>query len=104
LIGPNTIITLTPSTLESFRQNGHVRGITLHDDLADADRAIESLQSLGIDLKSVTERLQADAVATFAASFDRLLATLDRKRQLVKARRGNYVYRGKLARTPVETE
>ena len=92
LVGPDTIITLTPGTLESFRRSGHVRGITLQQDLAEADRAIESLQSVGIDLNGATERLQAAAVATLAASFDRLLTTLDSKRgQVVRAQGGKYV-------------
>jgi transaldolase len=92
LVGPDTIITLTPGTLESLRQRGHVRSITLQEDLAEADRAIESLQSVGIDLKNATERLQANAVATFAASFERLLTMLDRKRgEVVRAQGGNYV-------------
>jgi transaldolase len=92
LVGPDTIITLTPGTLESFRQSAHVRGMTLQQDLAEADSAIESLQSVGIDLNSATERLQADAVATLAASFDKLLTTLDGKRgQVVRPQGGKYV-------------
>jgi hypothetical protein len=66
--------------------------MTLQQDLAEADSAIESLQSVGIDLNSATERLQADAVATLAASFDKLLTTLDGKRgQVVRPQGGKYV-------------
>jgi len=80
LIGPDTIVAAPPSTLDAFRRQGQVRGITLHQNLAESEAAISSLQSLGLDLNTVTERLQSDGVAAFAASLDKLLATLDRKR------------------------
>jgi hypothetical protein len=70
--------------------------------------ALASLHSLGLDLNTVTERLQSDSVAAFAASLNRLLATLDRKRgiggQIMRTEGGDYVYRSKLARTHVEAE
>ena len=80
LIGPDTIVAAPPATLDAFRRQGQVRGITLHQNLAESEAAISGLQSLGLDLNTVTERLQSDGVAAFAASLDKLLATLDRKR------------------------
>ena len=80
LIGPDTIVAAPPTTLDVFRRRGQVHGITLHRNLAESEAAIDSLQSLGLDLNTVTEGLQSDGLATFAASLDKLLATLDRKR------------------------
>ena len=70
LIGPDTVNTLPPTTLEAFRDHGRVRGATLKEDPAGADRALAQLAELDIDLNAVTERLQEDGVAAFAASFD----------------------------------
>jgi transaldolase len=36
-----------------------------------------ALATIGIDMDAVTDRLQIDGVAAFAASFDQLLAALD---------------------------
>ena len=82
LIGPDTIAAVAPGTLEAFRQHGQVRGITLHENLAEAEAALASLRSLGLDLNTVTESLQSYSVAAIAGSLDRLLATLDRKRRV----------------------
>jgi transaldolase len=38
---------------------------------------------LGIDLGAITEKLQQDGVAAFAASFDQLLAALEKKRNAI---------------------
>jgi len=49
--------------------------------LAEADAALAALARLGIDLGAVTAQLQKDGVAAFAASFDQLMAALEKKRQ-----------------------
>ena len=38
------------------------------------------LKALGINLDTITERLQQDGVTAFATSFDQLLAALEKKR------------------------
>ena len=38
-------------------------------------------RAFGIDLNAITEKLQQDGVAAFAASFDQLMAGLEKKRQ-----------------------
>ena len=80
LIGPDTIVAAPPTTLDAFRRQGQVRGITLHRNLAESEAVISSLQGLGLDLNTLTEMLQSDGVAAFGAALDKLLATLDRKR------------------------
>jgi hypothetical protein len=49
--------------------------------LAKAEADIAQLKNLGIDLNAVTEKLQNDGVDSFAASYDKLLASLKKKRQ-----------------------
>ena len=79
LIGPETVNTLPPDTINAFREHGRVPGATVKEaDAADAQLA--RLSALGIDLDRITEKLQVDGVAAFAASFDQLMAALDKKR------------------------
>lgn len=80
LIGPDTVNTVPLDTLNAFRDHGQVRP-TLLEDLEDAHRALNKLPALGIDLDAVTEKLQVDGVAAFAASYDKLLAALDEKQK-----------------------
>ena len=81
LIGAETVNTLPPETLNAFHDHGKVRGATVREGLAEADAALARLPSLGIDLNAVTEKLQQDGVAAFAASFDQLMAALEKKRE-----------------------
>jgi len=80
LVGPDTINTMPPATLNAFRDHGKVRS-AIEEDLEKAEEALNSLASLGVDLGEITEKLQADGVDSFADSFDSLLDTLKDKRQ-----------------------
>jgi len=80
LIGPETVNTLPPDTINAFRDHGRVAGAAVKEDLADADHALAELARLGVDLHAITEQLQTDGVAAFSASFDQLMAALDKKR------------------------
>jgi transaldolase len=79
LIGPHTVNTLPPATLEAFRDHGEtVR--TVDAELEAAESQLAALATAGIDLTAVTDTLLADGLASFAASFETLLAGLDAKR------------------------
>lgn len=79
LIGPNTVNTVPPATLEAFRDHGEVRGATILDDVGDAATAIDQLTELGIDLDAITDDLQMQGLAAFSQSFHQLLHSLDEK-------------------------
>lgn len=79
LIGPNTINTMPPATLEAFRDHGEVAP-TLQADLDEARRVLAEAQRLGLDLDRVTDQLVADGVKLFARSFDDLMTVLAAKR------------------------
>ena len=79
LIGANTVNTLPVATLEAFRDHGRLRA-SLRQDPAAAEQVFAGLAALGVDIDAVTEELQVDGVAAFAASFDQLLAALDAAR------------------------
>jgi len=81
LIGPDTVNTLPPDTLAAFRDHGRVRGDTVLENEDESEKQLRALSSLGIDLNAITDKLQVDGVATFAAAYDRVLNAIDKKRQ-----------------------
>ena len=79
LIGPNTVNTMPPVTIEAFLDHGRVREDSLRADLDAADAQIRRLGELGIDFDEVTAELQVEGVAAFADSFDELLDAIAAK-------------------------
>jgi transaldolase/glucose-6-phosphate isomerase len=79
LIGPDTVNTMPPKTLEAFRDHGHAAP-TLGQDVAGAERTLADAERLGLDLDGVTRRLVDDGVKLFAQAFDQLLAAVAEKR------------------------
>lgn len=84
LIGAETVNTLPPATLTAFRDHGTVRR-SLEEGLATADEPIRRLAAVGVDLDAVTAECQREGVEKFAEPFDRLLATLEKKRAALAA-------------------
>jgi transaldolase len=78
LIGPHTVNTLPPATLDAFRDHGAV-ALTLETGLDEARAQLARLADLGIDLDAITQKLQDDGVAAFARSFDSLLSSIGDK-------------------------
>jgi transaldolase/glucose-6-phosphate isomerase len=78
LIGPDTVNTVPPDTLDAFLDHGQVEP-TLDTGLDLALNQMEELSDLGIDLDAVTEKLQEDGVFSFAASFTSLMENLSEK-------------------------
>jgi transaldolase/glucose-6-phosphate isomerase len=78
LIGPDTVNTVPPATLDAFRDHGQV-GPNLETGLDIALTQMEELSDLGIDLDLITEALQEDGVIAFAASFTSLMENLSEK-------------------------
>ena len=79
LIGPHTINTIPPPTLNAFRDHGRVQP-TLEAGEQDAEQALARLAKLGIDLGAITEKLLVDGITAFTHSLDELLASLNKKR------------------------
>ncbi len=78
LIGPDTVNTLPPATLDAFRDHGAVAR-TVDANVADAQAQLAALAALGIDLDAVTDQLLAEGLASFQKSFDTLIAGLEAK-------------------------
>ena len=78
LIGPHTVNTLPPATMEAFRDHGIVtRTVDMGFEQAAADLA--ELEAVGISIAQVTQQLLSEGVSSFQRSFDTLLAGLSRK-------------------------
>lgn len=76
LIGPDTINTMPPDTLEAYRRRGNP-ATRLHEDVERARITFEHLVQAGIDIDRVTAKLEAEGVEKFSKPFDELLRTLD---------------------------
>src|SRR5436305_3833286 len=79
LIGPDTVNTLPPATVDAFRNHGHVSR-TLDADLAAADKTMADLEKAGISMKDVTDKLLQDAIKLFDDAFDKLIAAIEEKK------------------------
>jgi transaldolase len=80
LIGPNTVNTMPHATLEAFMDHGEV-ALTLTQDVEAARATLSRLEAIGLNLTQMTDDLQAQGVAAFAASFDNLLQAIEEKRR-----------------------
>jgi transaldolase/glucose-6-phosphate isomerase len=72
LIGPDTVDTIPPATLDAFRDHGKPRA-SLTENLEAAHRTMETAAKVGISMKEVTDKLTDDGVRLFAEAFDKLL-------------------------------
>ena len=77
LIGPDTVDTIPPATLEAFRDHGQVRE-SLTEDIPGAQKTMEDLAKAGLSMKEVTAKLTEDGVKLFADAFDKLLAAVEK--------------------------
>ncbi len=82
LVGPHTVNTLPPATLDAFRDHGTVTR-TADTDHAGAARAITQIEALGISLNAVTDQLLIEGLASFQKSFDSLLGGIEKKTALL---------------------
>jgi transaldolase len=82
LIGPNTVNTLPPATLEAFRDHGVVNQC-LTEGLDQAQLCLAELEAVGVSMEEVTDKLLVDGLASFQKSFDQLTAGLAKKMSLL---------------------
>ena len=80
LIGPDTVNTMPPATIDAFRDHGKPRQ-SLTENVAGAKQTMDDLAKAGISIKEVTDKLTADAVKLFADAFDKLLAAVGKSVQ-----------------------
>ena len=80
LIGPDTVDTMPPATIDAFREHGRLRN-SLTEDVAGAQEVMDDLAKAGISIKEVTTKLTDDGVKLFADAFHKLLAVVEKSIQ-----------------------
>jgi transaldolase/glucose-6-phosphate isomerase len=77
LIGPDTVNTMPPGTLDAFRDHGRVR-LTLTENVEEALSIMDLVEQVGIPFKELTDKLLVDGVKQFAEAFEELLKATGR--------------------------
>jgi len=80
LIGPETVNTVPPATLDAFKDHG-TAAMTLVRGLAESQAAIGQLEAAGISMDVVTQELEDEGVKAFADAFTQLLGTIEERRK-----------------------
>lgn len=85
LIGPHTVNTMPPKTLDAFRDHGTIVK-TVDSGLEEARQSLKELADLGISLDEVTTVLEEEGVQKFEDAFSQLLGAINETRdELVSA-------------------
>ncbi|MDB4916495.1 MAG: Transaldolase [Gemmatimonadetes bacterium] len=79
LVGPNTVNTMPPATIDAFRDHGEIHR-TVDASFDAAEEVIHDLAAIGIDMTEVTDKLLKEGLASFQKSFETLTAGLEKKR------------------------
>src|SRR5256714_451614 len=79
LIGPNTVNTMPPATLDAFRDHGKLRD-SLEENIEDARGVLDELERAGISLDAITAELVKEGVQLFADATDKLYGAVAYKR------------------------
>lgn len=82
LIGPDTVNTVPPVTLDAYRDHG-TAAVTVMDDLELCEQQLAELEKLGISMDAVTNELEAEGVKSFSDAFSALLQTVEERRKAV---------------------
>lgn len=85
LFAPLTINTVPEGTLKAFADHGEV-GAELRADGGDSERVCAEFRKAGVDIDALAAKLQEEGAASFAASWNELLAVIaSRSASLAKA-------------------
>lgn len=75
LIGPDTVNTVPPATMDAFREHGKPRA-SLEEGLDDARAVMDTVRRLHVPLDDITNELQTVGVRLFVEAFDKLLGAV----------------------------
>ncbi|MFY9908543.1 MAG: transaldolase [Candidatus Sulfotelmatobacter sp.] len=80
LIGPDTVNTMPPATIDAFRDHGKLRK-SLTENVQGAQKVMDDLALAGISIQEVTTRLTREGVQLFADAFNNLLQAVEKSTQ-----------------------
>lgn len=92
LIGPDTVNTVPPATMDAFRNHGQARS-SLEEDVDSARAVMDTAEQLGIPLDEITEDLLKAGVRLFVEAFDRVLGAVRDAREATQQAIGGQSYR-----------
>lgn len=84
LVGPGTVNTVPPKTLQAFLDHGQA-AVTIEQGLEASREVFQKLGELGIDMNVVTQELEQEGVKAFADAFSALLDALDQRMKEFKS-------------------
>lgn len=84
LMGPDTVNTIPPKTMDAFRDHGTVEQRLLSA-AKESQQLVDQLATLDISLQEITAQLEEEGIDSFADAFDRLLQAINDKCQTIKA-------------------
>jgi transaldolase len=79
LVGPDTISTLAPASIDALHDHGDPQPDTITRDVAGAKRVIEELAGAGIDYGDLTDTIEREGVGSFEQSYRDCLASLEKR-------------------------
>ena len=85
VVGPDTVNTMPPATLEALLDHGTIVADTVESDLGEANDVMRALQDAKISLFDVTHDLQVEGVRLFSDSFAALLGAIVYKQKLLES-------------------
>ena len=80
LIGADTVNTMPMNTIDAWRAQGEVSEPTVEWNIGREQGILDDLSDVGIDLEAVTWQLVEEGVSKFNTPFDKLLASISKKR------------------------
>jgi transaldolase/glucose-6-phosphate isomerase len=87
LIGPHTVNTLPPATLDAFRDHGLAR-LTIGENMDEARALFGQLEAEGVSMDVATQELEDEGVKAFADAFTALLDTIEERRAAAASQLG----------------
>ncbi len=79
LIGPETVNTIPLETLNAYRDHGKPQA-RIEQEMESAQRVLDRLPEIGIEMSEVTQQLEDEGVAKFSKSYDSLMQSIEKKR------------------------
>src|SRR3954452_6763143 len=76
LVAPDTVNTMPETTLQAVADHGTVRGDTVQSGYAAARSVLNALRRIGVDMADVASTLEVQGIASFAKSWDELIASV----------------------------
>ena len=85
LVAPDTVNTMPEATLQAVADHGKVRGNTIRGSYDVAQIVLDDLARIGVDMADVAATLEAQGVASFAKSWDELIASVVKQLEMAGA-------------------